>query len=303
MGDFSNWAACHDGRITLVTGAGGGLGATLAACYAQAGGRVMVNNRHRREGEPTAERVARALRDQGFQAVADLTPIDAPGAAETIREALENTWGGLDTLVLNAGINGSPSRIATMDPADMAQVMAVNFFANVALVQALLPLLERSAAGRILFVSSSAGLHGLYGRAHYAASKGALNAYALSLAAELRRKKIGVNLLLPYAQTGMTVDVPPEIMARFSPLKVAPAALWLTSPDCAATGEMWIAGGGHFRRALTMETAGKTLAAFTPAEGAALAEAVADLTGLRTFSDGEAAFRDVLLAMDADRNR
>lgn len=297
MEDFGDWAEFHQGRICLVTGAGSGLGATLAACYAQAGGRVMVNNRHRREGEASAERVASALRGQGFQAVADLTPIDAPDAASTIRAALENSYGGLDTLVLNAGINGTASRIVSMDPADMAQVMAVNFFANVALVQALLPLLEQSAAGRILFVSSSAGLHGLYGRAHYAASKGALNAYALTLAAELRRRKIGVNLLLPYAQTGMTSDVPAEIMARFSPLKVGPAALWLTSPHCPATGEMWIAGGGHFRRALTMETAGTTVDGFRPAQGPAMAEAVANMSDMRSFPDGEAAFRDVLHAV------
>lgn len=297
MDDAGDWTALHRGRTVLVTGAGAGLGATLARHYAAAGARVMVNNRHRREGEPSAETVARSLRAQGWDATADLHAIDAPDAATGIRSALVARYGGLDTLVLNAGINGTASRIATMDPTEFAQVMAVNFTANVALVQALLPLLERSAAGRILFISSSAGLHGLYGRAHYAASKGAMNAFALTLAAELRRKGIGVNLLLPYADTAMTADVGAAVMARFSAGKVAPAALWLTSPRCTATGQMWIAGGGHFRRAMTVETRGTTVAAFGPQDGGAIAAAAADLEGLRPFTDGEAAFRDVLDAI------
>ncbi len=290
-------SASHHGRVTLITGAGAGLGAALAESFARAGGEVIVNNRHRREGEPSAEKVARSLRESGLRASPDTHAIDEPGAPQAIMASIEAQHGRLDSLVLNAGVNGSPGRISSMDPADLAVVMAVNFFANAALVQAALPLLERSSAGRILFVSSTAGLHGLYGRAHYAASKGALTAYALTLAAEQRKRGIGVNLLMPYAETAMTADVDKEIISLFTADKVAPAALWLASPDCDATGEMWIAGGGHFRRAMMVETAGVSLAGDEMDRLPEQAGAIADISGGQTFAGGLDAFQSVLDAV------
>lgn len=287
----------HHGRVTLITGAGAGLGAELAESFARARGEVVVNNRHRREGEPSAEKVARTLRDSGLRAWSDTHAIDDPGAAQAIVESIEGRHGRLDTLVLNAGVNGSPGRISAMDPADLAAVMAVNFFANASLVQAALPLLERSSAGRILFVSSTAGLHGLYGRAHYAASKGALTAYALTLAAEQRQRGIGANLLMPYAETAMTADVDKQIIGLFTADMVAPAALWLASPDCAATGEMWIAGGGHFRRAMVVETVGVSLARNEMDMLPERTEALADMNGAQAFKGGLDAFRSVVDAI------
>ena len=143
-----------------------------------------------------------------------------------------------------------------------------------------LPSLRKSPGGRVLFVASTAGLYGVRGRAPYAASKAAMVAYALTLAAELRREGLGVNILVPYAETQMTAGLS-TAGPDMSPALVAPVASWLMSPDCAATGEIWVAGGGYVRRARMEEGLGAALptGGSDPVEWlAAHADTVGDMT-------------------------
>lgn len=174
--------------------------------------------------------------------------------------------------------------------------MEINLFANVALVQAALPHLKASPSPRVLFVASSAGLYGIRGRAPYAASKGALIALALSLADEERRHGLGVNVIAPYAATQMTEGVgPPELNALLSPRAAAPMAVWLTSPECAETGHVWIAGGGWFRRAQVQEGLGGGAPAgeATPEWIGANAARLGDMAAGQGFQGAEAAFQDL----------
>lgn len=278
------------GRVVLVTGAGNGLGAAFASAWARRGASVVVNNRHRGDGEPSAERLARALRDEGGDAVADLDAVDAPGAAQRIVAGALERHGRLDAVILNAGIAGPAAKVPDLDDAALHEVMAINFFACAALVRAALPAIAASAAGRILFVSSTGGLYGVRGRSAYAASKGALNGFALSLADEQRRAGVGVNILCPYAATAMTARTGADADARLGPDRAAAAAVWLTSSACGATGEIWIAGAGRVRRAAAVEgdSAGEDV---TPEWLATHGDAV-DLAGARGFRGGEAAFAD-----------
>lgn len=274
-------------RVVLVTGAGKGLGAAFATILAANGARVIVNNRTR-PGEPSsAEAIASDIRRSGGLAIAETSDVTAPGAARALCSAALDSFGRLDALILNAGVNGPAARVATGDPAAFRDVLEINFHANVTLVQAALPHLIAAPSGRILFVSSTAGLYGVRGRAAYAASKGALNAFALSLAAELRRDRVGVNILMPYAATQMTKSLlTPERMAAMAPEAAAPAARWLVSPFCTETGGIWVAGGGRFRRAAPVEFG-------IPAVSLDVAQA-AGLADPRTFADAEAAFADFL---------
>ncbi|SMF61704.1 SDR family NAD(P)-dependent oxidoreductase [Allosphingosinicella indica] len=281
-------------RAAIVTGAGGGLGAAFATGLARAGLSVLVNNRHRGDGAPSADALANRLTAEGLSAAPDRHAVDAPGAAQAIVEAALEAFGRLDVLVLNAGINGAAGKIGAAPPEDLAEVMAINFFANAALVSAALPHIQASPAGRILFVSSTAGLHGLRGRAAYAASKGALNAYAVSLADEQRRAGVGVNVLMPYAETKMTGGAAGDALIAFPPERVAPAVEWLTSADCTDTGQLWVAGGGRYRRAFMVETPGAGDVTGNAAWIADRRDAIADRSEARIFRGGEAAFADML---------
>ena len=280
-------------RVAIVTGAGGGLGGAFATALARDGLAVLVSNRHRAAGPASAELLADRLRAEGLIAVADRHAVDAAGAAQAIIGAALDAFGRLDVLVLNAGISGVAGKIGPELAPDLAQILAVNFVANAALVSAALPYLRASPSARIVFVSSTAGLHGLRGRAAYAASKGALTAYALTLADEQRRTGIGVNIVMPYAETKMTEDAPDGALVAFAPQKVAPLISWLASEDCADTGERWVAGGGRWRRAYMVETRGGV------SIDAAGRAAIADREGARSYPGGDAAFADMLADVDA----
>lgn len=281
------------GRSVVVTGAGKGLGAAFACAWAGRGARVLINNRHLGTGDASAEVLAQRLRGEGGEAVADLHAVDAPGAAAAIVEAALEAFGRLDVLILNAGISGAAAKVIDLDESIIRSVMEINFHANTALVRAALPNLLEAPHPRILFVSSTAGLHGVRGRAAYAASKGALNAYALSLAAELRFARVGVNLLMPYAATAMTASEAAVFDRRLASDQAAPAAIWLTSAACAETGGIWIAGAGWFRRAQALESIGLGNPAATPEWCAENTEAISDMAGARSYPDAEAAFANL----------
>lgn len=272
------------GRIAIVTGAGNGLGAAFAEALAAKGSAVVVNNRRHADRPFTPDEVVRRIADAGGTAMTDGNAVDAPGAAERIVASAIDRWGRLDVLVLNAGISGPAVKVGAGDT-QLEQVLAINLTANHRLVEAALPHLRRSPAGRIVFVSSTGGLHGVRGRSAYAASKGALNGYALSLAAELRRDAIGVNVLAPYAATKMTAQPGQEPDPLLAPEGAAETCAWLASVECDRSGEIWVAGAGHVRAARAMESATMR---FSPDALSALAA----MPEPRGYQGGEAAFAD-----------
>lgn len=282
-----------EGRVAIVTGAGKGLGAAFARSLADNGARVVVNNRIRPGASDDAEAVAENIRVRGGQAVAEHSDVTDPEAGARMVKSAIDAFGRLDTLVLNAGTAGDAVRFsgATLD--EIRQVMETNFFANTAILAASLDALAASGCGRVLFISSSAGLYGVKGRAHYAASKGALNAFAFTLADEWRGKGITFNVLCPYAATRMTgADDPDNPDALMSPDRIAPAASWLVSPRHERTGEVWIGGGGWLRRVETVETGGAAMPQHLDGFEA-FAEGQSGLSTARGFAGAEAAFADL----------
>jgi NAD(P)-dependent dehydrogenase (short-subunit alcohol dehydrogenase family) len=192
------------GKVALVTGANKGIGFEIARGLGQAGAILLVGARDPVRGEEAV----RALRDAGFDAgfvrldVTDATSVHAAAAA------VEAAHGRLDILVNNAGINdaadGPPDR-ATVDGAK--RVFETNFFGALAVTQAMLPLLLRAAAGRIVNVSSSLGSMAVNGDPSspyyaarligYNASKAALNMLTVQLAEMLKDTPIAVNAACP----------------------------------------------------------------------------------------------------------
>jgi NAD(P)-dependent dehydrogenase (short-subunit alcohol dehydrogenase family) len=285
MGDPS-----RPGRVTLVTGAGKGLGRAFALACAARGDAVVVNNR-RREGAPdSAAGTAADIRDAGGRAVAELSDITDPGAGEAMAQAALSAFGRLDAVIFNAGVNGAAGRFMDLPADEFATVMTVNLTAQIALARAVLPHLRESPAGRMVFVSSSAGLYGIYGRTPYSASKAALNGFALALAQEERRGGVRVNVLAPYAATRMTGDaISGDMAGRFTPEAAAPACAFLASAACDRSAETWVAGGGFARRAAMMEGGGSALPA--TASEADLVRA-GGMEGAREAPGAAAAFMD-----------
>jgi NAD(P)-dependent dehydrogenase (short-subunit alcohol dehydrogenase family) len=190
----------HPPRIALVTGANKGIGLEVARQIGRSGARVLVGARDPALGEAAAAR----LRGEGLDAA--FVPLDL-GDRESLRAAaawIEAEHGCLDILVNNAGISdpgdGPPSK-ASLDA--VRRVFETNYFGSLAVTQAMLPLVRKSAAGRIVNVSSGLGSITRNGepgwtfaqvkRAGYNASKAALNMMTVQLAAELRDTGIKVN--------------------------------------------------------------------------------------------------------------
>ncbi|MEQ8935926.1 MAG: SDR family NAD(P)-dependent oxidoreductase [Amphiplicatus sp.] len=290
------------GRVAVVTGAGKSLGAAFAYALGARGFKLVVNNR-KRAGEPSsADETVRKLKESGVEAVAEYSDVAECGAAEALVGKAMDTYGRLDAIVCNAGIVGDTAWFGKVGLDGFRSVMEINFFANVSLSLAALAHLKESGAGRLVFVSSAAGLYGARGLAPYAATKGALTSFALTLSDELKRYGVCVNVLTPFALSQMTAADIGADGTMALPEETAPAVAWMASADCAVTGQIWVAAGWRYRRALTVETIGGRSEG-GPEWLAANAESLSDMTGAKTFRGGQEAFQDIFAEIVADHRR
>jgi len=206
-----------NGRVAIVTGAGGGLGRLHALALAERGARVVVNDLggavDGSGGSATAaERVVEEIRARGGQAIASGASVtDAQAMQAMVQQALD-TWGRVDVLVCNAGILRDKS-FAKMDLADFRLVLDVHLMGAVHLVKAAWPHLVAQKYGRILMTTSSTGLYGNFGQSNYGAAKLALVGLMQTLALEGAKHDIRVNCLAPTAATRMTEGLlPPDVL-------------------------------------------------------------------------------------------
>ncbi len=283
------------GQVAIVTGAGKGVGREIAMALADRGASVVVNNRSRDGGDPAADVVAEIERSGGV-AIAERSSVEAPGASDALVAAAIDGFGRLDLVVANAAIVDR-AVFARADPERFQQVIDIDFLAPVALARAALAEVRRRS-GRFLFVTSAAGTYGEYGVASYAAAKAALTAFAKTLALELERDGVKVNLLAPFAATQMTEQfVTDEQAQAMSPALVVPAAMWLLGPDVPITGATIVAAANRFRAVVTGETAGVTFPGgdvVSDDEFSQAATALLELDGWQSFSNGTDAFLDLV---------
>lgn len=240
-----------EGKVALVTGAGGGIGAAIAAAFARAGARVMLANRTR----SAAEAAAATLRGEGYAAQATDFVADEAGAQRAVAESAA-AFGALDILVHNAG-GCTWSRIETLDAATLDATLTLNLKCCFWLAQAALPLLRARGGGRILVTSSVTGPRAaMVGAAHYAAAKAGVNGFIRSAALEFAADHITVNGVEPgfIAKDHGRISEPQTRarIERFIPLgcmgepdDIAQAMLYLAS-DAArwVTGQTLVVDGG-----------------------------------------------------------
>ena len=228
-------------RIALVTGASRGIGYAVALELARQGAHVIALART----QGGLEELDDDIRKIGGEAT--LVPCDLADheAIDRLGAAIHERWGRLDILVGNAGLLGTLSPLGHLDPSEWDKVFSVNVTANWRLIRSLDPLLQRSDAGRVVFVSSGASTRA-EPRAYwglYATTKAALDMIARSYAAETKNiSNVRVMLFNPGPlRTAMRAKAMPgeDPLTLKTPDEVAPAIAAMCAPDWNETGKLY----------------------------------------------------------------
>ncbi len=285
-------------RVAIVTGAGTGLGRAYALRLAADGLRVVVNNRRREvdaAGRGSADHVVAEIVATGGEAVANYDDVCAEGAGTRMLQLALATWGRLDALVNNAGVD-QHAPFHRIDLADFRRIFEINFFGTVEVTQPIWRHMREAGHGRVVVSTSAAGLHGLHGLSAYAASKAALIGFARSLAAEGAARDLFCNAVAPFAATRMTAAHAQQGDGSdaLTPELVAPLVSMLVGPHCSINGQVLVAGGGWARRSTAVEC--EPLVRIAPAPAT---DASAQLQGAPLQVAGSCRdFRDALESYD-----
>lgn len=243
-----------DGKVAIVTGAGGGLGRAHALLLAREGASVVVNDlggdRHGAgAGTSMADGVVEEIKAAGGNAVAQYGSVtNDDDAAGMVKSAVDN-FGRLDILINNAGILRDKS-FKNMSDDEWDIVIDVHLRGTYLVTKhAWQHMLEQGEGGRIVMTSSTSGLIGNFGQTNYGAAKAGIAGFMRVLALEGMKYGITVNVLAPAALSRMTEDImpdSPELGDRLAPEKVSPTVVWLCTDDAAkVTGRQFCVSGNR----------------------------------------------------------
>jgi NAD(P)-dependent dehydrogenase (short-subunit alcohol dehydrogenase family) len=253
-----------DGKVAIITGAGGGIGRAEALLFAREGAKVVVNDvGSSRTGEGASSSMADAvvaeIRAAGGEAVANHDSVATVEGAESIVKAAVAAFGRADVLVNNAGILRDKSFLK-MDKALFDLVVAVHLEGTFLCSQVFArQVIAQGGGGRIVNTTSVSGLLGNFGQANYSAAKAGIYGLTRTTAIELQKHRITVNAIAPIAKTRMTEDLPMmQSVENMGPEHVAPAALFLAS-DLAGdvSGQILAVAGSRLYAYKVMESPGK----------------------------------------------
>ena len=242
-----------DGRVAVVTGAGGGLGRQHALALAARGARVVVNDLggtlDGKGATPTAAlAVVDEIRAAGGQAMASGASVTDAAAVQAMVDEAIAAWGRIDILVNNAGILRDKS-FSKMTLDDFRLVVEVHLMGAVNCCKAVWDTMRAQNYGRIVMTTSSSGLYGNFGQSNYGAAKMALVGLMQTLSIEGAKHDIRVNCLAPTAATRMTEHLMPEaVLMLLQAEAVTPGLLALVAED-APNRAILCAGAGAFERA------------------------------------------------------
>lgn len=263
-----------DGRVAIVTGAGGGLGRSHALLLASRGAKVVVNDLgSSMKGDGSSASAADAVVDEikaaGGEAVANYDSVEH--GDKIVQTAIE-VFGKLDIVINNAGILRDVS-FAKMTDEDWIKIHQVHLFGAYSVSHAAWPHLRENNYGRIIMTSSASGIYGNFGQANYAAAKLGLYGLAQSLAVEGSKYNIIVNAIAPLAGSRMTETImPPEVLAELKPEYISPLVAYLCHDSNRETGGLYEVAAGWIAKLRWQRTQG----AFIPRENGISIEDVAE---------------------------
>jgi NAD(P)-dependent dehydrogenase (short-subunit alcohol dehydrogenase family) len=282
-----------DGRVAIVTGAGGGLGRAHALLLASRGAKVVVNDLGGARdgtgagGSAMADAVVKEIKDAGGEAIANYNGVDTYEGGEAIVKTALDAYGKVDILINNAGILRDRA-FHNMTEEDWDLVVAVHMKGAFNVTQPALRVMRQNSYGRIIFTTSGAGIFGNFGQTNYSAAKMAVCGMMNTLKLEGAKYNILVNTIAPIAASRLTEDVlPANILEKLEPELVSPMVCYLCSEECAETGSIFSAGGGHFGRAAMVEGPGTYIAGAPPTleQIRESFDTIKDMTGATEFKD------------------
>jgi NAD(P)-dependent dehydrogenase (short-subunit alcohol dehydrogenase family) len=251
-----------DGKVAVITGAGGGLGREHALMMAQRGALVVVNDLGGAvdgtgSDKGAAERVVDEIKEAGGEAVADTNSVATVEGGTAIVQSAIDAFGRIDIVVNNAGILRDKS-FHNMTPDLWQPVLDVHLNGAYHVTSAAWPHMREQGYGRIVSTASGAGIFGNFGQANYGAAKMALVGFTRVLAVEGASKNIKANVIAPVARTRMTEDLLGPLADKVGPQFVSPIVTYLAHESCEPTGRVFSVAGGRVAEIFIGEGPGYT---------------------------------------------
>jgi len=257
-----------DGRVVVITGAGGGLGRAHALELARRGAQVLVNDLGGAldgtgSSSCAADWVVEEITAFGGIAVANHDSVATWEGGQAIVQAAVDAFGRVDVLVNNAGILRDKA-FHKMDQTMIDPVIDVHLKGALYVSQPAFALMRQQRYGRIINTSSASGMFGSFGQANYGAAKAGLAGLTRVLAIEGSGNGIKVNAIAPIASTRMTADFLGDLAAQVPPESVSPLVAFLAHEQCSVNGHVYSVAGGRIARIFVSETPGVVLPQNTP---------------------------------------
>ncbi len=257
-----------NGKVAIITGAGGGLGRQHALLMASRGALVVVNDLGGAvdgtgSDKGAADKVVDEIKALGGEAIADTNSVATAEGGEAIVQSALDAFGTVDIVINNAGILRDKA-FHNMDESLVDPVFDVHLKGAFNVTGPAFRVMREKGYGRIISTSSAAGIFGNFGQANYGAAKMGLVGFTRVLAVEGARFNIAANAIAPIALTRMTEDLLGDLGQKLQPDYVAPLVTFLAHESCDATGRVFSVGGGRVAEVFIGECQGFTDANLSP---------------------------------------
>jgi len=249
-----------DGKVAIITGAGGGLGRSHSLDLARRGALVVVNDLGGStdgtgSSETAAQKVVDEIKAAGGEAVANYDSVATPEGGQAIVQQAMDAFGRIDIIINNAGILRDTS-FKNMSPDMLNPVLDVHLRGAFYVTQPAWQIMRDQGYGRIVNTSSGAGIFGNFGQTNYGAAKMGLVGFTRVLAVEGAKNNIKANAIAPVAKTRMTEELLGAAADKLAPELVTPVVTYLAHEDCPVSGEVYSVGGGRVARVFVGVTPG-----------------------------------------------